>query len=42
VNCLIAELAERLRVDFIITRNVKDFKQSKVLALTPAELLARL
>ena len=34
--------AERLRVDFIITRNVKDFKQSKVLALTPAELLARL
>lgn len=37
-----AVTAERLRADFIITRNVKDFKQSKILALTPAELLARL
>ena len=34
--------AERLRADYIITRNVKDFKQSKVPALTPAELLARM
>ena len=41
-DALQAVTAERLRVDFIITRNVKDFKQSKVLALTPAELLARL
>lgn len=41
-DALLAVTAERLRVDFIITRNVKDFKQSKVLALTPAELLARL
>ena len=41
-DALLAVTAERLRADFIITRNVKDFKQSKVLALTPAELLARL
>ena len=41
-DVLQAVTAERLRVDFIITRNVKDFKQSKVLALTPTELLARL
>ncbi len=41
-DALQAVTAERLRADFIITRNVKDFKQSKVLALTPAELLARL
>ena len=34
--------AERMRADFIITRNVKGFKQSKVLALTPPELPARL
>ena len=34
--------AERLRADYIITLNVKDFKQSKVPALTPAELLARM
>lgn len=41
-DALQAVTAERLRADFIITRNVKDFKQSNVLALTPAELLARL
>lgn len=41
-DALQAVTAERLRADFIITRNVKDFKQRKVLALTPAELLARL
>ncbi|MGI5912907.1 MAG: type II toxin-antitoxin system VapC family toxin [Syntrophomonadaceae bacterium] len=34
--------AERLGADFIITRNVKDFLQSrKVLALSPAEFLGR-
>ena len=40
-DALQAVTTERLRVDFIITRKVKDFKQTKVLALTPAELLAR-
>ncbi|MCI1556808.1 MAG: PIN domain-containing protein [Lachnospiraceae bacterium] len=34
--------AERIGADFIITRNVKDFLQSrKVSALTPAEFLER-
>ncbi|MBR2256741.1 MAG: PIN domain-containing protein [Blautia sp.] len=34
--------AERIRADYIITRNVKDFRKSKVVAFTPAEFLARL
>ena len=34
--------AERLHVDYIITRNVRDFNKSKVLALTPSELLSRI
>ena len=41
-DALQAVAVGRLQADFIITRNVKDFKQSKVSALTPAELLARL
>ena len=34
--------AERIHVDYIITRNVRDFAQSKVVAFTPSELLARI
>ena len=34
--------AERIQADFIITRNVRDFKQSKVVAFTPSEFLARI
>ena len=34
--------AERLQADYIITRNVRDFKNSKVPAYTPAELLAEI
>ena len=34
--------AERIHADNIITRNVKDFKQSKIVAFTPTEFLARL
>ncbi len=34
--------AERVRADYIITRNVRDFAKSKVIAFTPAELLARI
>jgi predicted nucleic acid-binding protein len=34
--------AERIQADFIITRNVRDFRQSKVVAFTPSELLARI
>ena len=34
--------AERLHADFIITRNVKDFRSSIIMALTPTEFLARI
>lgn len=34
--------AERLHAYFIITRNVKDFRSSKIMALTPTEFLARI
>ena len=37
-----AATAERIHADHIITRNVRDFKQSKVIAFTPAEYLARI
>lgn len=33
--------AGRVKADYIITRNVRDFRESKVLALTPSEYLAR-
>lgn len=31
--------ASRLKLDFIITRNIKDYKNSKVKAVNPSELL---
>ena len=34
--------AERIHADYIITRNVRDFTQSRVMACTPSELLARI
>lgn len=34
--------AETVHADYIITRNLKDFSQSKIMALLPSELLARL
>lgn len=34
--------AESIHADYIITRNLKDFSQSKVTALLPDELLARI
>ncbi len=34
--------AEQIHADYIITRNVRDFKQSRVIASTPSELLARI
>jgi predicted nucleic acid-binding protein len=37
-----AATAERVRADYIITRNVRDFKASKVVAFTPTEYLARI
>lgn len=35
-------IAERVHADYIITRNVKDFTKSKVVAFTPSELIARI
>ena len=34
-------IAEQINADCIITRNVRDFRNSKIMAFTPAELLAR-
>lgn len=34
--------AQRLHADFIVTRNVRDFLKSRVIAFTPAELLVRI
>ena len=41
-DALQAVTAERIHVDYIITRNVKDFKKSKTVAFTPTEFLERL
>ena len=35
-------IAERIHEDCIITRNVKDFKESRVIAFSPAEYLTRI
>lgn len=32
--------ASRIRAEYIVTRNIKDFRESKVTAIKPAELLA--
>ena len=34
--------AERLHADCIVTRNVRDYRKSRIVAFTPTELLARL
>ena len=39
VQCM---CAARIKADFIVTRNVKDYKNSKIPAVKPAELLDRL
>ena len=41
-DALQAATAERIHADNIITRNVKDFKKSKIVDFTPTEFLARL
>lgn len=41
-DCLVSCCAEIIGADYIITRNVKDFRRSKVEAITPEELFARL
>ena len=34
--------AGRIKADFIVTRNLKDFKNSKVMAIKPSELIERI
>lgn len=34
--------ANRIKSDYIVTRNIRDFKESKVPALKPSELLERM
>ena len=34
--------ASRIKADYIITRNIRDFKNSKIIALKPSELLERI
>jgi predicted nucleic-acid-binding protein len=41
-DCLQAECAKAVNVDFIITRNIKDFAHSTIPAMTPEEFLERL
>ena len=36
-----AATAKRIHADHIVTRNVKDFKKSEVIAITPSEFLER-
>lgn len=36
-----AATAERIHADYIITRNIRDFKKSRVMAFTPTEFLSR-
>ena len=37
-DCLLAQCAAKIKADYIITRNTKDFTQSPVPAITPTEL----
>lgn len=34
--------ASRIKADYIITRNIRDFQNSKIIALKPSELLERI
>ena len=40
-DAILIETARRHRIDYIVTRNTKDFTNSPVPALTPAEFLAK-
>lgn len=41
-DCLVTCCAEKIKADYIITRNVKDFRESSVEAITPQDLFTRL
>jgi predicted nucleic-acid-binding protein len=38
-DCLVARCAEKVKADYIVTRNTKDFTKSRVPAITPKDLL---
>ena len=38
-DALVSAIAARCRMDYIITRNTRDFRESPVKALTPQEFL---
>lgn len=40
-DCLIAICAEKVRADYLVTRDAKGFSQSKVEAISPQELIAK-
>lgn len=37
-----SQQATRIKADYIVTRNIKDYKTSKVMAIKPTELLERI
>jgi predicted nucleic acid-binding protein len=39
-DCLQSKCAEAINADYIVTRNIKDFKNSKVKAITPQDFLS--
>ena len=41
-DCLVACCAEKIKADYIVTRNVRSFRESSVEAITPQELFVRL
>ncbi len=41
-NAVQSVTTERVHADYIITRNVRDYAKSKVVAFTPSELIARI
>lgn len=41
-DCLVARCAEKIGADYVVTRNVRDFADSTVEAVTPEELFSRL
>jgi len=40
-DCLVSECAKKVKADYIITRNTKDFERSPIPAITPEELLKK-
>lgn len=41
-DALIDETSSRIKADYIVTRNIKDFKSSKVKAILPEDFLKQL